>query len=252
MRLLKDSLVIAERDIIRSFRQNSQLYSSIVRPLIWLFLLGNGLRGSFSGMPGGYNYMQYIFPGMLAMNILFAAMQSGTSIIWDREFGFLKEILVAPVYRISIVFGKILSGSVVATAQGLIVLALFPFLGLRLSILQIILTIAGMFFISIAVCSIGVLIATRMRSFEGFGTINNFIVMPLFFLSGAMYPIKNIPAWLKALVSLNPVTYGVNILRGIILKIPENYLLSIAVLFSFAAVFIAASAYLFSFEGRSK
>jgi len=252
MRLINESLIIAKRDIIRSFRQNSQLYSSIVRPIIWLFLLGSGLRSSFSAMPGGYNYMQYIFPGMLAMNILFAAVQSATSIIWDREFGFLKEIMVAPVYRLSIVFGKTLSGSVIALMQGIIVLILFPFLGLKLSVIQIFLALAAMFYLAIAVTSIGVLIATRMRSFEGFGTINNFIVMPLFFLSGAMYPLKNIPVWLKTLVFANPITYGVNILRGIILKVPENYFLSIGILSFISAVFITISVYLFSFEGKSK
>ena len=162
--MLYDSLVIARRDIIRSFRQKSQLYGSVVRPLIWLFLLGNGLRGSFAGLPGNYNYVQYIFPGMLAMNVLFAS---------------------------------------------------------------------------------------RMTSFEGFGTINNFLVMPLFFLSGALYPITNIPEWLKILVVVNPVTYSVNMLRGIVLGIPADYLLSVCVLSLFTAVVLSLAAYLFSLEGKT-
>ncbi len=245
-----DALTIARRDIIRSFRQKSQLYGSLVRPLIWLFLLGNGLRASFTSLPGGFNYTQYIFPGMLAMNVLFASIMAGTSIIWDREFGFLKEIMAAPVSRLSIVFGKTLSGSVVAVIQGIIVLVFYPLLGLRLSVLQIILTILGMFVMALAICSIGVLIATRMRSFEGFGTINNFLVMPLFFLSGAMYPITSVPAWLKALTVINPVTYSVNLLRGIVLKLPVNYGLSIAMLFIITAVILSMSLYLFSQEGK--
>jgi ABC-2 type transport system permease protein len=249
--MLLDSLVIARRDITRSFRQKSQLYGSVVRPLIWLFLLGNGLRGSFTSLPGNYNYVQYIFPGMLAMNVLFASIMSGTSIIWDREFGFLKEIMVAPVSRFSIVIGKSISGSVVAVLQGLIVLALFPLLGLSLSVVQIVLTIFGMFLMALAICSVGVLIASRMTSFEGFGTINNFLVMPLFFLSGSLYPVTNIPEWLKYLVVVNPVTYSVNILRGIVLGIPADYLLSVGVLLVFTGIILSLAAYLFSLEGKT-
>jgi ABC-2 type transport system permease protein len=252
MTMLSDILTIARRDVIRSFRQKSQLYGSIVRPLIWLFLLGNGLRGSFANLPGKFNYIQYIFPGMLAMNVLFASIMTGTSIIWDREFGFLKEIMVAPVSRISIALGKTLGGSVFAVIQGLIVLVLFPLLKLRLSPHQIILTVLVMFLMALAICSLGVLIASRMTSFEGFGTINNFLVMPLFFLSGAMYPITRIPAWLKVLVSVNPVTYSVNLLRGVILKLPANYFLCVGVIVLFMIVILSLAVYMFSIEGRTK
>lgn len=244
-----DSFTIAKRDIIRSFRQKSQLYGSVMRPIIWLFLLGNGLRGSFNA-PGGFSYTQYIFPGMLSMNILFASIMSGTSIIWDREFGFLKEIMVAPISRTSIVSGKTLSGSVIATIQGIIVLALFPFVGLRLSLLQIILAVAGMFIVSFSITSIGILIASRMTSFEGFGTINNFLVMPLFFLSGAMYPIDRVPAWLKPLIYINPVTYSVNLLRGIILKMPTNFIRDIGVILLFGMIVLSISAFIFTNERK--
>lgn len=239
-----DSISIARRDIIRSFRQRSQLFGSIVRPIIWLFLLGTGLRGSFNA-PEGFSYTQYIFPGMLVMNILFASIMSGTTIIWDREFGFLKEIMVAPLSRTSIVFGKTLSGSVIATLQGIIVLTFYPLVGLRLSFAQIVLTIAAMFIIAISITSLGILIASRMTSFEGFGTINNFLVMPLFFLSGAMYPIDRVPTWLKPLIYINPVTYSVNLLRGIVLKQPTEYLLSIGVIIIFAVIVLSITTYIF-------
>jgi ABC-2 type transport system permease protein len=248
--LLADSLTIVHRDVIRTFRQKSQLYGSIARPLIWLFLLGNGLRGSFTALPGGFNYVQYIFPGMLAMNVLFASIMAGTSIIWDREFGFLKEILVAPVSRLSIVMGKTVSGSVTALIQGTIVLAFFPLLGLKLSPPQIGLTILAMWLMALAICSLGVLIASRMTSFEGFGTVNNFVVMPLFFLSGAMYPLQNLPHWLKLLVHANPVTYGVNLLRGVILGLPGDHLLSIVVITAFTMLVSAVSVLLFTLEGK--
>ncbi|MHB8278445.1 MAG: ABC transporter permease [Candidatus Humimicrobiaceae bacterium] len=239
-----DSITIAKRDIIRSFRQKSQLYGSIMRPIIWLFLLGTGLRGSFNA-PEGFTYTQYIFPGMIVMNILFASIMSGTTIIWDREFGFLKEIMVAPMSRTSIVFGKTLSGSIIATIQGIIVLAFFPLVGLHLSIMQIILTVIGMFAVALSITSLGIMIASRMTSFEGFGTINNFLVMPLFFLSGAMYPIDRVPAWLKPLIYINPVTYSVNLLRGIVLKTETNYLTDIGVIIIFALIILSITTYIF-------
>ena len=239
-----DSITIAKRDIIRSFRQKSQLYGSIVRPVIWLFLLGTGLRGSFNA-PEGFTYTQYIFPGMIVMNILFASIMSGTTIIWDREFGFLKEIMVAPMSRTSIVFGKTLSGSIIATIQGIIVLAFFPLVGLHLSFIQIILTVIGMFAVALSITSLGIMIAARMTSFEGFGTINNFLVMPLFFLSGAMYPIDRVPAWLKPLIYINPVTYSVNLIRGIVLKTETNYLTDIGVIIIFALIILSITTYIF-------
>ncbi len=248
--LISDALVIAKRDIIRVFRQKSQFYSSIVRPIIWLFLLGTGIRGSLNSLPGGFSYTQYIFPGILVMNVLFASIMTGTSIIWDREFGFLKEIIVAPVYRASIALGKTIGGSITSTLQGAIVIAFFPLIGLKLSFLQIILIIISLFLISLAICSISILIASRMKSFEGFGTVNNFIVMPLFFLSGAMYSIDKIPDWLKVLVYIDPVTYGVNLLRGIVLDLPTNYLLCIGIFFIFIFIFLSLSIMVFSREGQ--
>ncbi|MHB1376735.1 MAG: ABC transporter permease [Candidatus Humimicrobiaceae bacterium] len=239
-----DSIAIAKRDIIRSFRQKSQLYGSIVRPVIWLFIMGTGLRGSFNA-PEGFTYTQYIFPGMIVMNILFASIMTGTTIIWDREFGFLKEIMVAPMSRTSIVFGKALSGSIVATIQGIIVLAFFPLVGLHLSIMQIILTILGIFIIALSITSLGIMMAARMTSFEGFGTINNFVVMPLFFLSGAMYPIDRVPSWLKPFIYINPVTYAVNLLRGIDLKIKTSYLTDLGVIIIFAFIILSITTFIF-------
>jgi len=244
-----DSFTIAKRDIIRSFRQRSQLYGSIMRPVIWLFLLGTGLRSSFSA-PAGFTYTQYIFPGMIVMNILFASIMSGTTIIWDREFGFLKEIMVAPMSRISIVFGKTLSGSIIATIQGVIVLAFFPLVGLHLSVIQVILIIPGMFIIALSITSLGIMIASRMTSFEGFGTINNFLVMPLFFLSGAMYPTDSVPSWLKPMIYINPVSYAVNLLRGIALKINTNYLIDIGVIVIFAFIILSITTFIFVKDRR--
>lgn len=250
MQLLHDLAIIAKRDLIRTFRHKVQIYGSVVRPVIWLFLLGTGLRGGYTQLPSGVNLQQFIFPGMIAMNILFGGIQSGTSIIWDREFGFLKEIMVAPVSRMAIALGKTLGGSVIAWLQGLIVLSFFPLLGLSLSLAQLLLTLAAMFLVAFAVTAIGILLAVRMTTFEGFGTIDNFLVMPMFFLSGAMYPTDRIPEWLKCLVGLNPLSYGVNLLRGIILQYEANFGLDIAVLTLFTLSVLSGAVYLFNREGR--
>lgn len=251
MHWLTGCLIIAKRDLIRFWRQKSHLVGSVVRPVIWLFLLGTGLRGGgFIHLPDGLNIQQYIFPGMVAMNILFAGIQSGTSIIWDREFGFLKEILVAPVSRTAIALGKAFSGSVVAVVQGIMVLLMFPLVGVKITVWQILLTLAAMFLVALAVTSIGILIAVRMSSFEGFGTINNFLVMPLFFLSGAMFPVDRVPLWLKSLMMLNPLTYGVDLLRGTVLRLPGHFWLDLAVLTGFGAAVLSFSVYQFNQEGK--
>lgn len=240
-----DCLVIARRDLIRNFRQKSQLLGGIVRPVLWLFLLGAALRNGFTGLPLGINLQQYAFPGIIAMNILFTGVMSGASIIWDREFGFLKEIQVAPVSQLAIVGGKIIGGGVWAVLQGLLVLLLFPFLNITLTIGQFVLAVLAIIFLALAVTSLGVLLAARLKSVEGFGTINNFLLMPMFMLSGAMYPAANIPSWLRYLVFLNPFTYGVDLLRGIVLRLNNDYPLILGEIALFAIMVNIAALYLF-------
>lgn len=206
------------RELIRYVRQRSRLYGSVVRPILWLFILGMGLRPSFGNVQS-FNYTQYIFPGIIAMSLIFTSIQSAISIIWDREFGFLKEILVAPVPRTAIALGKAFAGSTLAVMQGAIILILAPLVRVSIVWYKIFLLIPVMFLISFALVGIGIVIASRMTSFEGFGTIMNFLVMPMFFLSGAMFPITGLPSWLKSIIVINPLSYGVDLLRTIILGI---------------------------------
>jgi ABC-2 type transport system permease protein len=206
------------RDLIRYVRQRSRLYSSIARPILWLFILGSGLRPSFGAIQG-YNYTQFIFPGIISMALIFTAIQSAISIIWDREFGFLKEILVAPVPRTAIALGKAFAGSTLSVIQGTLILIFAPLVKVPIVWYNILLLIPAMFLISFALVGIGIIIASRMTSFEGFGTIMNFLVMPMFFLSGAVFPVTGLPAWLKVVVYVNPLTYGVDLLRSIVLGI---------------------------------
>lgn len=237
-----DSLVIARRDLLRSFRQTSGLCGAMVRPLLWLFLLGTALNGGFATLLGGVTLQQFIFPGIIAMNIAFAGVMSGASLIWDREFGFLKQVLVAPVPRSAVALGKLLGGAGVAFLHGLPVLALGPLIGLRFSVTQWLLAAVAMLLVALAVTSLGVLLAVRIESLEGFGTLQNLLVTPMVFLSGAMYPLENLPAWLRMLTAVNPLTYGVDLLRGATLGLRARYPLDLAVLLYFtAAAFWAAA-----------
>ncbi len=209
--------VITAREFKKFIRERSRLFSTLARPLIWLFLVGGGLsRVVPSG--GDITYLQFFFPGIIGMTILFSSIFSAISIIWDKEFGYMKEILVAPVSRTSIVVGKALSGTIVSTLQALIILLLFPVVGLSLDFIQISATIVVSFLLSFTMSSIGILIATFYQSFESFSVIMNFIVMPMFFLSGAMYPVKRLPTVFEIISRINPLTYGVDALKNILLS----------------------------------
>lgn len=217
-KFLYGSFIIWQRDIKRMLRDKHQFYGSFARPVLWLLVLGMGLRPVFKDN-GGVDYLQFIFPGIVAMSLIFSAMWSGISIIWDREFGFLKEILVAPIPRTSIVTGKIMGGATQAMVQGGITLLFAPLIGVKITIAGFFALLGIMLIISFALSSMGIALASRIYSYEGFGTISNFVIMPLFFLSGAVYPVQTLPSWLKVIVSLNPVTYGVDLMRGAVLGV---------------------------------
>ena len=204
-------IAINKREILKFTRQKSRLVTDLSRPVIWLLFVGYGISTMVKIKNG--SYMQYIFPGILVMTVLFRSIFSSISIIWDREFGVLKEILVSPVSRKTFVLAKITSGGIVSTAQGLIMLAFVPFLGIKITFVSLISITAALFLISSAITAFGIVIASKMTSFEGFNSIINLIVQPMFFVSGALYPIKKFPYFLKILAYINPVTYSVDILK---------------------------------------
>jgi ABC-2 type transport system permease protein len=207
--------VIVAREFKKFVRERSRLFSMIARPLLWLFIVGAGISRLVrpdTGVP----YIQFIFPGIIGMTILFSSIFSSISIIWDKEFGFMKEILVAPVSRFSIVIGKALSGTVVSSIQAVIILALFPFIGFKLSFFQIAGVILICFSLSFSISAFGIVLATFYESYESFSVIMNFIVMPMFFLSGAMYPVKLLPAILQIVSKLNPLTYGIDAIKHVL------------------------------------
>ncbi len=204
--------VVVARELIKFVRERVRLVSTLARPLIWLFLVGGGMSRVVSPTMG-VPYMQFIFPGIIGMTILFSSIFSSISIIWDKEFGFMKEMLAAPVSRFSIVVGKALSGTAVSSIQALLIVLLFPLLGLKLGLSQIILAMCISMLLAFCLSSLGILIASFYESFESFSVIMNFIVMPMFFLSGAMYPVKLLPHVLGIFTRINPLTYGIDALK---------------------------------------
>ena len=208
------------RDIIRYRRDRSRLISSVAQPALFLFVFGTGLSQGLTikgGLGGGNNYITFIYPGIIGMTILFTSIFSAISIVWDREFGFFKEVMVAPISRAAVAIGKAVGGSTVAMLQGIIILFFAPLIGVSLSIPQLFLVLPLMFLIAFALTSLGIVVAARMATMEGFQMVMNFLVMPLFLLSGAMFPITKLPGWLKGLTIIDPLTYGVDALRIIML-----------------------------------
>jgi ABC-2 type transport system permease protein len=241
-------LMLCQRDLTRFLRERAQLYGSLARTVVWLFILGAGLRGSVR-VPGGISYLQFVFPGMLAMAIIFTSLQSAISIIFDREFGFLKEILVAPIPRTSVVLGKALAGALIATLQGTIIFIFAPFAGVYPTPQALLACIGVMLIIGLGLTGVGILIASRMTSFEGFGTINNFIVLPLYFTSAAQFPLNRAPHWMKIIVHVNPLAYAVDLMRGLLVGVwTYNAALDLAVLSVFAAVVLGLATLAFSIQ----
>lgn len=247
--------VIVAREFKKFVRERSRLVSAIARPLVWLFLVGAGMSRLVPPVDG-VSYMQFIFPGILGMTILFSSMFSSISIIWDKEFGFMKEILVAPVSRLTIVIGKALSGSIVSTLQAVIVLLLFPLLGLKLGAADIIGAVIICMLVSFSVSAFGIVIATFYESYESFSAIMNFIIMPMFFLSGAMYPVKLLPEALRFAAKLNPLTYGVDALKHVISPLAHgpmspdfSIVTDLTVIIALSAIFVFAGAKAFERRG---
>jgi ABC-2 type transport system permease protein len=218
MRALKSIYTIWLRDVIRFYRERTRIVGMLGQPLLYLLIMGTGLSASFrmASAPQGFSYLEFMYPGIIGMTVLFTSVFSAISIVWDREFGFLKEVLVAPVPRWSVAIGKALGGSTIAMCQAAILLLLAPLIGVQLGPLMILKLLGMLFLIAFSLTSLGITVASRMETMEGFQMIMNFLIMPLFFLSGAMFPMRNVPPWMETLMKADPLTYGVDALRNII------------------------------------
>jgi ABC-2 type transport system permease protein len=223
---LRAIYIIWYRDILRFWRDRTRLAASFAQPLLYLLIFGTGLSSALSGAGGfggagaqaGFSYTQFIFPGIMGMSVLFSSMFAAVSIVWDREFGFLKEVLVAPIDRSAVAIGKALGGATQAMLQGLILLLLAPFVGVKLTVMSVVTIIPLVFVLAFALSAMGVAIASRMRSMQGFQMVMNFLVMPMFFLSGALFPLSGLPGWMTVLTRIDPAAYGIDPLRRVLLE----------------------------------
>jgi len=234
------------REMKRYVRAKSRIVGSLIIPLLFLVFLGVGLNNMIGGV-GGVEYTNFLVPGIIGMSMIFTSMFAGISVLWDRQFGFLKEIMVAPVGRISIVLGRIFGSSTTAIIQGILVLLLAIIMGfISIGIFQFLLSIVFMLFIAMTFIGFGLILASKMRDMQGFGLIMNIIIFPLFFLSGALFPLENLPSWLIAISYIDPLTYGVDGLRGAMLGISSLPILTnLIILIGFSVFTVILGSYLF-------
>ena len=217
-RALRTIYTIWLRETTLAVRERVRIAANVAQPLIYLGVLGRGIAaGMRLTSAGDVDYVKFMYPGVIGMTILFTSIFSAISIIWDREFGFLKEVLVAPVPRWAVAIGKSVGGATVALVQVAILILIGPLVGISLSVLLVVKMLLLGFLLSFAVTSLGVIVASKMESMASFQMVMNFLVMPLYFLSGAMFPMTTAPVWMKTLMAVDPLTYGVDAIRQIFL-----------------------------------
>lgn len=209
--------VVAYREILRFVQERSRLFSSFAMPLVFLVVFGAGFGQLIGSMTPGVDYIQFMYPGILAMTVLMGSIMSGVSIVWDREFGFLKEILVSPLGRSGIILGKAAGAAVVALLQAMIMLILAPILGVSIDFLMVLQLILVIAVVSVSLAGMGLLLASRMKSQQGFQLTMQVLIMPLIFMAGVFYPVNNVPVWMEIISKANPLTYGVDAIRQLFL-----------------------------------
>jgi ABC-2 type transport system permease protein len=270
-------LILWRRELLRYLRDRSQVFGAVSRTILWLVILGFGLGASLREIDG-YSYAQYVLPGVIVLNVLFASLQTAIALVWDREVGLLREVLVSPAPMISVTLGKLLGGATISVVQGSIPLLIAPFIGVRLTVASVLLAWAVMFSLGLLMTAVGVILAARMKTFEGFGSISNGVIMPLYFLSGSIFPLRGViggvgfldiplalrdelrrlginalgggwvvqlPVWLQVLVYANPVSYELDLLRTVLLgfgQLPQQISLLVATILPLLAAALATLA----------
>ncbi|PIN69602.1 multidrug ABC transporter permease [Candidatus Woesearchaeota archaeon CG11_big_fil_rev_8_21_14_0_20_43_8] len=247
MSFIRVVYVLWLRQLKRYFRSKPRMIGSLGQPLLFLLALGFGFGPIFQKAGGG-DYLQFLTPGIISMGILFTSTFTGIEVIWDKQFGFLKETLVAPVSRFAIMFGRTLGGATIAMAQGGIILLLSMIFGFRpMSILMMLPAILVMGLVAIIFTALGTAMASRMEDMHGFQLIVNFLIMPIFFMSGALFPLEGLPSAVITITKLNPLAYGVDALRFFLIGTSHfGILLDLSVLMILSFVFMALGSYLFS------
>ncbi len=235
------------REMKRFIRSRSRIVGALGQPLLFLIAFGYGFGPVFAKAGQG-NYLEFIAPGIIGMSIIFTAIFNGMQVIWDRQFGFLKETMVAPVSRLSIMFGRTLGGATVASIEGMLVLIIAVIVGFRPSSWAgIVPAILVMLLIALLFSALGIMAASRLKDMQGFQIIMNFLVIPLFFLSGALFPLNTVPSALLFVARLDPLSYGVDALRYFLIGVATFPIaLDIGVLVGITALFLAVGSYFFS------
>jgi ABC-2 type transport system permease protein len=213
---LRAMKIVWRRELIRFKADRMRIVTSLVQPLLFLYVLGSGLQQLSAASTHGVNLKTFIYPGILCMAVMFTAMFSAASIVWDREFGFLREMMVAPVRRSSLVIGKCLGGATVASFQGLILIALAGAVHVPYDPVLILGVFGLQLLLAFSITAFGVMVAARIKQMQSFMGVMQMIVMPMFFISGALYPVANLPGWLKVLNRLDPLTYAVDPMRRLV------------------------------------
>lgn len=209
--------VVAYRELLRFVNERSRLIGSFAQPLIFLVIFGAGFGNMIGALAPGVNFIQFMYPGIIAMGVLTTALFAGVSVVWDREFGFLRELLVAPLGRTGIVLGKAVGACVVAVLQVSLMLVIAPIVGLSVDAGMVARLIPIVFVLSIALSGLGILMASFMRSQQGFQLLIQLLIFPLIFLAGVFFPVNQAPTWLQVLSKFNPLTYGVDAIRQVFL-----------------------------------
>jgi ABC-2 type transport system permease protein len=263
--------VMWKREMLRYARDRSQLFGAVSRTVLWLLILGFGLGAALREIEG-YTYAQYILPGVITLNVLFASLQSAVAIVWDREVGLLREVMVSPAPILSVTLGKLLGGATIAVVQGSIPLVVAPFIGVSLTVVSVLSAWVVIFFMGLTLTALGVILASRLKTFEGFGAISNGVIQPLYFLSGSIFPLRGViggvgflqipehlrdelrrlgiyaigggwfvelPIWIQVLVYANPVSYQLDLMRYVLLGFQQLPMVA-NVLVTFALPFLAA------------
>jgi len=260
MQFIQTIYTIWQRELIRYWRDKTRIVSTLFMPLMFLVIFGAGLSKTLATGNFGVDFTQFMYPGIIAMSVMSVAFFSTISTVWDREFGFLKEILVAPVSRVAVAFGKTLGATTIASIQALILLILAPLIGVAIHVAVIPQLIIFMLLLAFAISGMGLLISSLMKTTESFGLVMQVLIFPMFFISGAFFPLTAVPSWMLALSYINPLTYGVDAMRQIILgnQVASNILnglslhaISVDALFLVVFSAVMVSAAVFAFNNRA-
>ena len=222
MNNLRGVYIIWYRDLVRFWHDKMRMVGSLAMPFLFLFVFSQGLSASLGLFGGETDFTKFMFPGVIGMAVLVGSFMGGVSVVWDREFGFLKEVLVAPISRVSVAVGKTLGAATIAMFQGGIILAFAPLVGVSFSSGTAVTLAFLMFLLAVSMGAFGVLLATRIRTMEAFQAVTQMLMFPMVFLSGVFFPLQGIPAWMNVLVKINPATYAIVPIRQVVLGAPPD------------------------------